>query len=106
MKVIKMNTPKGSSFHSKVVITGLGVLGFAGNLIVSETFAKSDLVKVFLFLNFTKSVEFFHFYQKRERRFTMSKLKKWLKRELVKKGLPLAKEKLIPILKEKMKKKR
>lgn len=36
----------------------------------------------------------------------MSKLKKWLKRELVKKGLPLAKEKLILILKEKMKKKR
>ncbi|AIC42550.1 hypothetical protein NRS6186_21845 [Bacillus subtilis] len=36
----------------------------------------------------------------------MSKLKKWLKRELVRKGLPLAKEKLIPILKEKMKKKR
>lgn len=36
----------------------------------------------------------------------MSKLKKWLKRELVRKGLPLAKEKLIPILQEKMKKKR
>lgn len=36
----------------------------------------------------------------------MSKLKKWLKRELVRKGAPLAKEKLIPILKEKMKKKR
>lgn len=35
----------------------------------------------------------------------MSKLKKWLKRELVRKGLPLAKEKLIPILK-KMRKKR
>ncbi|APH66894.1 hypothetical protein [Bacillus spizizenii] len=64
MKVIKMNTPKGSSFHSKVVITGQDALGFAGNLIVSETFAKSDLVKVFLFRNFTKSVEFFHFYQK------------------------------------------
>ncbi|OIR60022.1 hypothetical protein BLL41_17450 [Bacillus sp. FMQ74] len=66
MKVIKMNTPKGSSFHSKVVITGQDVLGFAGNLIVSETFAKSDLVKVFLFQNFTKSNwwSFFHFYQK------------------------------------------
>jgi hypothetical protein len=36
----------------------------------------------------------------------VSKLGKWLKRELVKKGLPLAKEKLIPILKEKIKKKR
>ncbi|AKL87068.1 hypothetical protein B4144_3946 [Bacillus atrophaeus] len=37
------------------------VLGFAGNSIVSETFAKYDLVKVFLFKNFTKSVEFFSF---------------------------------------------
>ncbi|XVK86208.1 hypothetical protein BST_3922 [Bacillus stercoris] len=36
----------------------------------------------------------------------MSTLKKWLKRELVRKGLPLAKEKLIPILKETVKKKR
>ncbi|PTU26601.1 hypothetical protein DA469_17800 [Bacillus subtilis] len=106
MKVIKMNTPKGSSFHSKVVITGQNVLGFAGNLIVSETFAKSDLVKVFLFQNFTKLVEFFSFLSKRERSVRMSTLKKWLKRELVRKGLPLAKEKLIPILKEKMKKKR
>ncbi|AUS12189.1 MULTISPECIES: hypothetical protein [Bacillus] len=106
MKVIKMNTPKGSSFHSKVVITGQDVLGFAGNLIVSETFAKSDLVKVFLFRNFTKLVEFFSFLSKRERSVRMSTLKKWLKRELVRKGLPLAKEKLIPILKEKMKKKR
>ncbi|PRR87258.1 hypothetical protein C6W23_20035 [Bacillus atrophaeus] len=61
MKVIKMNTPKGSSWYSKVVITGWEVLGFAGNSIVSETFAKYDLVKVFLFKNFTKSVEFFSF---------------------------------------------
>ncbi|MDZ5671875.1 hypothetical protein [Bacillus stercoris] len=106
MKVIKMNTPKGSSFHSKVVITGQDVLGFAGNLIVSETFAKSDLVKVFLFQNFTKLVEFFSFLSKRERSVRMSTLKKWLKRELVRKGLPLAKEKLIPILKETVKKKR
>ncbi|MGQ9008776.1 hypothetical protein ACTXHP_11275 [Bacillus stercoris] len=105
MKVIKMNTPKGSSFHSKVVITGQDVLGFAGNLIVSETFAKSDLVKVFLFRNFTKLVEFFYFYQK-GRGVRMSTLKKRLKRELVRKGLPLAKEKLIPILKETVKKKR
>ncbi|WP_206869587.1 hypothetical protein [Bacillus sp. FW1] len=106
MKVIKMNSPKGSSFHSKVVITGQDVLGFAGNLIVSETFAKSDLVKVFLFRNFTKLVEFFSFLSKRERSVRMSTLKKWLKRELVRKGLPLAKEKLIPILKETVKKKR
>ncbi|MEC1549860.1 hypothetical protein P9D77_16280 [Bacillus rugosus] len=68
MKVIKMNTPKGSSFHSKVVITGQDALGFAGNLIVSETFAKFDLVKVFLFRNFTKSVEFFIFIKKGEER--------------------------------------
>ncbi|ADV94880.1 hypothetical protein [Bacillus] len=106
MKVIKMNTPKGSSFHSKVVITGQVVLGFAGNLIVSETFAKSDLVKVFLFQELHQIGGVFSFLSKRERSIRMSKLKKWLKRELVRKGLPLAKEKLIPILKEKMKKKR
>jgi len=49
-------------------------------------------VKVFLFIHFTKSVEFFHFYQK-GKEIDVSKLGKWLKRELVKKGLPLVKEK-------------
>ncbi|AWM22966.1 hypothetical protein DJ572_20390 [Bacillus subtilis] len=73
---------------------------------VSETFAKSDLVKVFLFQELHQIGGVFSFLSKRERSIRMSKLKKWLKRELVRKGLPLAKEKLIPILKEKMKKKR
>lgn len=35
----------------------------------------------------------------------MSKLSKLMKSDLVKKGLPLAKEKLIPLLKEKLKEK-
>lgn len=101
MKVIKMNTPKGSSFHSKVVITGQVVLGFAGNLIVSETFAKSDLVKVFLFQELHQIGGVFSFLSKRERSIIMSKLKKWLKRELVRKGSAVSEREIDSDLKRK-----